>query len=68
LSEDQTIAVPVLEAWDLRPSNPLSPNKSLLRSGGRWYLVCNSLAVIDKVPVISLGEPPAAELSRYVPV
>jgi len=41
-----------------------SPNKSLLRSGGRWYLVCKSPAVIDKVPVISLGEPPAAELSR----
>jgi len=38
---------------------------SLLRSGGRWHLVCESLAVIDKVPVISLGEPPAAELSRY---
>jgi hypothetical protein len=41
-----------------------SPNKSLLRSGGRWYLVCKSLAGIDKVPMISLGEPPAAELSR----
>jgi hypothetical protein len=27
-------------------------------------LACKSLAVIDKVPVISLGEPPAAELSR----
>jgi hypothetical protein len=40
------------------------PNKSLLRSGGRWYLVCKSLAVIDKVPMISLGEPPGAELSR----
>jgi hypothetical protein len=43
----------------------LSHNKSLLRAGGRWYLVCKSLAVIDKVPVISLGEPPAAELSRW---
>jgi hypothetical protein len=42
----------------------LSPNKSLLRSGGQWYLVCKSLAVIDKLPLISLGEPPAAELSR----
>jgi len=42
----------------------LAHNKSLLRAGGRWYLVCKSLAVIDKVPVISLGEPPAAELSR----
>jgi hypothetical protein len=42
-----------------------SPNKSLLRSGGRWYLVCKQLAVIDKLPMISLGEPPAAELSRY---
>jgi hypothetical protein len=41
-----------------------SPNKSLLRSGGQWYLVCKSLAVIDKLPVISLGEPPAAELNR----
>ena len=41
-----------------------SPNKSLLRAGGRWYLVCESLAVIDKVPVTSLGEPPGAELSR----
>jgi len=40
-------------------------NKSLLRSGGRWYLVCKSLAVFDKVPMINLGEPPAAELSRY---
>lgn len=43
----------------------LSPNKSLQRSSGRWYLVCNALAVIDKVPKISLGEPLAAELSRY---
>ena len=42
-----------------------SPNKSLLRSGGRWYLVCKSLASVDKVPMISLGEPPAAELSRW---
>ena len=39
-------------------------NKSLLRSGGQWYLECKPLAVIDKLPVISLGEPPAAELSR----
>jgi hypothetical protein len=42
----------------------VSPNKSLLRSGGRWYLICKSLAVIDKLPMINLGEPPAAELSR----
>jgi hypothetical protein len=42
----------------------VSPNKSLQRSGGQWYLVCNSLAVIDKVSVTSLGEPPGAELSR----
>jgi hypothetical protein len=42
----------------------LSPNKSLLRTGGQWYLVCKSLAGIDKVPMISLGEPPDAELSR----
>jgi len=39
-------------------------NKSLLRAGDRWYLVCTSLAVIDKVPMISTCEPPAAELSR----
>jgi hypothetical protein len=43
----------------------VSSNKSLLRAGGRWYLVCESLAVIDKVLVISLGEPPGAELSRW---
>jgi hypothetical protein len=42
----------------------VTPNKSLLRSGGRWYLVCKSLAVKNKVPAISLGEPPGAELSR----
>jgi hypothetical protein len=42
-----------------------SSNKSLLRAGGRWYLVCKLPAVIDKVPMISLGEPPAAELSRW---
>jgi hypothetical protein len=45
----------------------LSPNKSLQRSGGQWYLVCKSLAVMDKVHMISLSEPPAAELSRYAP-
>ena len=44
--------------------SPVSPNKSLLRSGGRWHLVCKSLAGIDKLPMINLGEPPAAELSR----
>lgn len=43
----------------------LSPNKSLQRSGGQWYLVCKQLAGIDKVPMINLGEPPAAELSRW---
>jgi hypothetical protein len=42
-----------------------APNKSLQRAGGRWYLVCESLAVFDKVPMIGLGEPPAAELSRW---
>jgi len=42
----------------------MTPNKSLLRAGGRWYLVCTSLAVIDKVPMMALGEPPGAELSR----
>jgi hypothetical protein len=46
----------------------MTPNKSLQRSGGRWYLVCKSLAVIDKVPMIKLGEPPAAELSRWATV
>ena len=40
-------------------------NKSLLRTGGQWYLVCESLAVIDKLPMIRLSEPPGAELSRY---
>jgi hypothetical protein len=39
-------------------------NKSLLRTGGQWYLVCKALAVFDKVPMISLGEPPGAEPSR----
>jgi len=39
-------------------------NKSLQRAGGRWYLVCKSLAVFDKVLMISLSAPPAAELSR----
>ena len=41
-----------------------SPNKSLLRSGGQWSLVCNEVVVMDKLPVIILGEPPGAELSR----
>jgi hypothetical protein len=46
--------------------SPAAPyNKSLLRAGGRWYLVCKSLVVMDKLPMISLGEPPGAELSRY---
>jgi hypothetical protein len=45
-------------------SPALAHNKSLLRAGGRWHLVCKSLAVIDKVPMIKLGEPPGAELSR----
>jgi hypothetical protein len=40
------------------------PKTSLLRSGGQWYLVCKQLAVADKVPMLSLGEPPGAELSR----
>ena len=43
----------------------LSPNKSLLRSGGRCALVCKEVVVMDKLPTISLGEPPGAELSRY---
>jgi hypothetical protein len=41
------------------------PNKSLLRTGGQWYLVCKPLAIIDKLPVINVGEPPDAELSRW---
>jgi hypothetical protein len=40
------------------------PNKSLQRAGGQWHLVCKSLAGIDKLPMIGLGEPPGAELSR----
>jgi hypothetical protein len=40
------------------------PNKSLLRAGGRWYLVCKEIVVMDKLPMINLGEPPGAELSR----
>jgi hypothetical protein len=43
---------------------PVPPNQSLLRSGGQWYLVCESLAGLDKVPMLGLGEPPGAELSR----
>lgn len=42
----------------------LSPDGSLLRSDGRRYLVRESLAVIYKVPMIGLSEPPTAELSR----
>jgi hypothetical protein len=42
----------------------MTPNKSLQRAGGGWYLVCKSLAVMDILPMISLGEPPGAELSR----
>lgn len=40
------------------------PNQSLQRSGDQWYLVCMSLAGLDKLPMFSLGEPPGAELSR----
>jgi len=43
----------------------LAHNKSLQRSGGRCHLVCVAVVVLDKLPVISLGEPPGAELSRY---
>ena len=39
-------------------------DRSLQRSGGLWYLVCALLAGLDKVPMISLGEPPGAEFSR----
>jgi hypothetical protein len=42
-----------------------TPLYSLLRTGGQWNLVCKSLAGIDKLPVINVGEPPDAELSRY---
>jgi hypothetical protein len=45
-------------------TNRASPNKSLQRSGGQWYLVCNEVVGMDKLPMISLGEPPGAELSR----
>ncbi len=47
-------------------TNKVAHDKSLQRSGGQWYLVRKQLAVFDKVPMISLGEPPGAELSRYV--
>jgi hypothetical protein len=50
----------------LRPRT-VPPNKSLLRTGGQWYLVCKEVVVMDKLPVISLGEPPGAELNRYAP-
>lgn len=42
----------------------MTPNKSLLRSGGRCALVCKAVAVMDKRPMISLGEPPGTEISR----
>jgi hypothetical protein len=42
----------------------MSANKSLLRAGGLWYSVCKEIVVMDKLPVLSLGEPPGAELSR----
>ena len=42
----------------------MAHNKSLLRSGGKWSLVCKEVTVIDKLPMISLSEPPGAELSR----
>jgi len=42
----------------------MSANKSLQRSGGRWYLVCNEVFVMDKLPTLGLGVPPGAELSR----
>jgi hypothetical protein len=65
MQESTSRAVASLHAIKKRGVPHLSPNKSLLRSGGRWYLACKSLAGIDKVPMINLGEPPAAELSRY---
>jgi hypothetical protein len=43
---------------------PLSPTKSLQRAGSLWYMACESLAVIDKVRILNLDEPPAAELRR----
>jgi len=45
----------------------VSPDKSLLRSGGRCSLVCRKVAVMDELPTISLGEPPGAELGRDTP-
>jgi hypothetical protein len=41
-----------------------SANSALQRTGGQWHLVCNELAVVDKLPLISLSQPPAAELRR----
>jgi hypothetical protein len=42
-----------------------SLDKSLLRSGGRCALIRKAVAVMDKLPAISIGEPPCAELSRW---
>jgi hypothetical protein len=40
-------------------------NKSLQLAGGRWYLVASStVTIMDKLPMLGLGEPPGAELSR----
>jgi len=45
-------------------SGEVPHNESVLRLGGRWYLVCKALVVMDKLPTISGGETPGAELSR----
>jgi len=48
----------------MRRGCAVTPNKSLQLAGGQWSLVCREVAVMDKLPVISVGEPPGAELSR----
>ena len=64
MHEEANLAVAPHQDMNKSGGVHLSPNKSLLRSGGQRYLVCKSLAVIDKVPMFSLSEPPGAELSR----
>jgi len=41
-----------------------SPNSALQRSGGRCVLECGSRTIMDRLPMIRVGEPPAAELGR----
>lgn len=42
----------------------MTPDRTLLRTGGQWYLVCKEMVVMNTLPAISLNEPPVAELSR----